>query len=96
MKSLKSIFLIDKLADDSQNLITFYKYYNFTNPFVPKIIQFEKLTREDKDVIADLANSAHDEEIYGLELYAKLMELEKTGKIQGDSICKSLFIAFLE
>ena len=44
MKSLKSIFLIDKLADDSQtqNLITFYKYYNFKNSFVPKIIQFEK------------------------------------------------------
>ena len=92
MKLLKSAFLIDKL--------TFKKFKERTtmirNSFAPKILQFEKLTSEDNTILADLANSGHEEEPRGLKLYAKLMELEKTGKIHGDSICKSLFIAFLE
>jgi hypothetical protein len=92
MKLLKSAFLIDKL--------TFKKFKERTtmirNSFAPKILQFEKLTSEDKTILADLANSGLEEEPRGLKLYAKLMELEKTGKIYGDSIVKKLYIAFLE
>ena len=66
------------------------------NSFYDKVFQFEKLSKEDTDEIIGLSNSAYKEQMYGLNVYAKLMEFKKSEKIYGDSICDQLYIAFVE
>ena len=67
------------------------------NSFLKRILLFEsKLSVEDIKELISLANSAHKEEVYGLKLYAKLLELKKCEKIHGDNICDEFYYACVE
>ena len=48
--------------------------------------------RDIKEVIS-LAHTAKTETIFGLNLYAKLMDLKKQGLIYGENICDELYYA---
>ena len=45
------------------------------NSFFDQVRKFENLPLKDLTELVDLANSAHYEELFGLKLYAKLMDL---------------------
>ena len=61
------------------------------NTFIDELQKFEKLTLNDVKELISLANAAPEEKIFGLNLYAKLLELKQCGNISGDSICDHLY-----
>lgn len=66
------------------------------NTFFGKVFQFEELGLKDIDELVKFANSAHEDEVFGLKLYAKLLELKKCEKIHGDNICDEFYYACVE
>lgn len=62
------------------------------NSFLDIVLQFEEtLSIKDIKELIGLANSAHEEELFGQKLYVKLMELEKDAQIYGENICDRLY-----
>ena len=51
---------------------------------------------KDIDELVKFANFAHEDEVFGLRLYTKLMELKKSEKIHGDNICDDFYNACVE
>ena len=61
------------------------------NTFIDHVLLFEELALKDIKKLVSLANSAHEEEVFGLKLYAKLIDLKKEEKIFGENICDLLY-----
>ena len=62
------------------------------NSFLRRVMIFESyLSQKEIIELIELANSAHQEEVFGLKLYTKLMGLKQDKKIFGMHICDRIY-----